>query len=589
MEAKAIIKNKFDDIKYKNFDELDIVNELEIVPESDRGIFENISEWLAFRLVEGINNEWGSYYGPYLVCVDGTCVPSKEAITSDVLDYWEKRVDEVSNPILKARYSGLLVDFKHKCDGKIREVHIQSIVDIIKGNYPKYSMNCVNKLQRVFQLAIESKNQKVIAEVKQIILWYDEMAIKDNEAGVWGRIFMIMIDNYSHFTHQERTKYVDQLEDRLERLISKDIDAKGNDRFDYFVVEDAVRLLARYYNNVNDRCNLKRVLDTLYNSYHKLYELSAIQKQMQLDRLYRIFVEYQYKEDAKKILSELQTLNKDVLNEMSVTEIPFEISRELLDEYVGDMTFGSKEEVFSRFITQFVPNKEESKKKLLEITEKSPLLALCPTQLYDYKGRPGSKIGSVENDMEGRLVSHISDSMRYNSILVHYVIEENINKGNFSKESILEFLKNSPLFESDRFGIIEKGVDAYMDNDYLTMLHLLVPQIENAIRNLVELSGKSTLEPQRLNSGFQLRTFDNLLRDETILNIGEDFAYYLRVLFTDQRGWNLRNSICHGLFSSDFFNAVTADRVFHALICVSSIKIQQDGVDIKTMVTLCSD
>ncbi|MGB0789569.1 MAG: DUF4209 domain-containing protein, partial [Marinirhabdus sp.] len=40
---------------------------------------------------------------------------------------------------------------------------------------------------------------------------------------------------------------------------------------------------------------------------------------------------------------------------------------------------------------------------------------------------------------------------------------------------------------------------------------------------------------------FQLKTFDDILRDEIVKQVlGEDIQIYLRVLFTDQRGWNLR-------------------------------------------------
>ena len=44
-------------------------------------------------------------------------------------------------------------------------------------------------------------------------------------------------------------------------------------------------------------------------------------------------------------------------------------------------------------------------------------------------------------------------------------------------------------------------------------MHLLIPQIENAIRNIIELSGGSTIKSQKGNKGFQLKTFDELLRD----------------------------------------------------------------------------
>ena len=150
-------------------------------------------------------------------------------------------------------------------------------------------------------------------------------------------------------------------------------------------------------------------------------------------------------------------------------------------------------------------------------------------------------------------------------------IKENLKKGHFLKESIMDFLRKCPLFEEDRFEIIERGIEAYFDEDYITMIHLLIPQVENAIRNLVELLDESTLESKKSNNTLQLKTLDTLLREKSLLNISENFVYYMRVLYTDPRGWNLRNLVCHGLSPLKYFNPVTADRIFHSLICIGSI------------------
>jgi hypothetical protein len=45
-----------------------------------------------------------------------------------------------------------------------------------------------------------------------------------------------------------------------------------------------------------------------------------------------------------------------------------------------------------------------------------------------------------------------------------------------------------------------------------------------------------------------LKIFDDFLREEAVMkSLGENVAHYFRVLFTDQRGWNIRNDVCHGI------------------------------------------
>ena len=89
------------------------------------------------------------------------------------------------------------------------------------------------------------------------------------------------------------------------------------------------------------------------------------------------------------------------------------------------------------------------------------------------------------------------------------------------------------------------------------------------------MSNRSTIKLQGNGNGYELKTFDELLRDDAIVQVDDgNLSLYLRVLFTNQRGWNLRNNICHGIAPLSTFNQAAADRVFHALICVASIRLE---------------
>ena len=89
------------------------------------------------------------------------------------------------------------------------------------------------------------------------------------------------------------------------------------------------------------------------------------------------------------------------------------------------------------------------------------------------------------------------------------------------------------------------------------------------------MAGGNVLKQARGGS-FHLRTFDEILRDEIIIEaLGEDFADYFRILFTDQRGWNVRNNVCHGLKEPSMFNSQIADRLLHALLCLGLIQTKK--------------
>jgi hypothetical protein len=71
-----------------------------------------------------------------------------------------------------------------------------------------------------------------------------------------------------------------------------------------------------------------------------------------------------------------------------------------------------------------------------------------------------------------------------------------------------------------------------------------------------------------------------ILADESVTKVlGETTTRYLRAILTDQRGWNVRNRLSHGLYNSRFFARHSADRVVHILMLLSLIRPAGAGGD----------
>ena len=106
----------------------------------------------------------------------------------------------------------------------------------------------------------------------------------------------------------------------------------------------------------------------------------------------------------------------------------------------------------------------------------------------------------------------------------------------------------------------------------MTAVHLLIPQIENALRVLLEKAGGSVLKPAR-GGGFNLKVLDDLLRDPLLIQVfGEDIVFYFHALLVDPRGWNLRNCVCHGLCDASEFGPSMSDRIIHVLLCLALVR-----------------
>jgi hypothetical protein len=131
----------------------------------------------------------------------------------------------------------------------------------------------------------------------------------------------------------------------------------------------------------------------------------------------------------------------------------------------------------------------------------------------------------------------------------------------------------SCIIEKDRFTILEKGLNDYFNKEFIHAIHLFVPQFEEAIRNLVEMNGGNVLVQK--GDSFNLKTLDHLLNDEIVKDIfGEDITLYFRTLFTDKRGWNLRNNLAHGMMDAIDFNKQNTDRIIHAILILGMVRLK---------------
>jgi len=74
-----------------------------------------------------------------------------------------------------------------------------------------------------------------------------------------------------------------------------------------------------------------------------------------------------------------------------------------------------------------------------------------------------------------------------------------------------------------------------------------------------------------------LKNFEELLRDERVTGVlSSDVTLYFRTLFSDQRGLNVRNNVCHGLSPIETFGPAIADRIFHALLVLALVKEKKE-------------
>jgi hypothetical protein len=114
-------------------------------------------------------------------------------------------------------------------------------------------------------------------------------------------------------------------------------------------------------------------------------------------------------------------------------------------------------------------------------------------------------------------------------------------------EDFVALAVNSPIVPKGREQLFGKALFAGYEKDFVTAIHILVPQIENLVRQQLKNAGKITtnLDKDSIENENGLSTLMDI--PETTQIFGEDLAFEIKALFCDAFGPNLRNEIAHGL------------------------------------------
>ena len=213
--------------------------------------------------------------------------------------------------------------------------------------------------------AIASKDTELINDAKNILIVYEKANAKDTLPGTWGQSMKWLMKNPKIFTANEELGIVTDLQERLERLKAMDIDGVDKEKFDPWSIEHNALLLVDYFKKKGDKVKEKEYLDEIRDSINKVLPgAAAMQKTAWLEKIYQLYVNHQFKEEAEAILKEITKHGEAAVEEMGKIEVPFEIPKDKLNEYLELMTTGSFEQVVLRFVSQHIPNKEYNKKNI---------------------------------------------------------------------------------------------------------------------------------------------------------------------------------------------------------------------------------
>lgn len=566
--------------------------------EERKGVFAEIEALRFQRARDEEKSPWGIYWSDLSsgVTTDGKEFHSPDLfdVDEEIVSHWIARAQSAKHPVLIARYADLAWEIgrylkqKNKSGTGITSQPVNSLdipivlakqaidayLEVIDKTLYSDEYDAWQMLDRAIGLTISIKDSLLRKKAKSILF---DLYRKLNQPGtrfMWWRFDDL---NWEHaqsleLDASEQHAIISSLEQTL--AISADIS-----NLEFFNPHDATSAadrLARRMNNTNEPDKAKNAIQSAALAFEAAAKnaggLTAIAWLEDLIPRYR---NIGLVEDAARVEAMIRSRSNEAQGEMQRVEVPIDIPKKELDQWVEKVAGNSLDEALSRIAMACLIKEDSTQSSLQHFSKNAPLFSLMSSVVMGTDGFTVAKVGSVESDLDGRSLQHAATLFSLYAPWLYFAFNHIKEKYALDAENIVSALRKCTFFPIEHEPLLKEGVVAWLADDSVKCIHILVPQIETALRNLLAALGASVMKPDPDTGGFQVLGLGKILNHPIFRNhVPNDFRFHLRALYSDSRGINLRNDMAHGLVRHELLNMGLANWVVHSLLLIGTLRIR---------------
>ena len=472
-------------------------------------------------------------------------------------------IDENLPPILKARIADILWTYLKPKNKKHSEIAIENYIsmDVFKDFFQP---DIYVFWERAVMLAKQTKNGSLIEKIKSKLLheinypstnWdfhllkIIEIFVKTDLAKELNQDFAEkLLEKQKEFDHKEQFHIVKQYLEFSEKLFQKsnNLDKKY----------DCIALLAQATENYGD--HRKNESTIVANHFYKM----ALQRYRQIPNSYRNTLQIDQKLDTvQDKITQSGLLITDELQLISTKQMNISELQEQSINHVKDKQTAFESLLYFSGVSSC--NFESIWKSTERYIQNSVVSSLFGATSVSLDGRKISSIPPLASDGNNRDEVILKNTIKNFGIHMHLAVEgcilpalNQIQKEHlFPKEFLIQLCKLSAIVPDKREILVANALYQGFGWDFRSAIHLLAPQVENIVRQLLKQNGLVTTHTDQdgIENEMGLSSLVNMDRARGIL--GDDLWFELQAVFTDSLSANLRNEVGHGLLDDDTSNS----------------------------------
>ncbi len=519
----------------------------------------------------GQEESLGGRFGPAMV-MGGRPTTDLPDFPEEAWLYFEKRLGESKNPILRSWYADALWEKKH------HHLYARAAIQAHLDCYPIYVGNewwgeAADALTRAIKLAARLNDPALIEEAKNKVLSaLDYLSKRQSHPEV--RYCLDLIDAIVNLERRSRPEDLQQALSVCQAGAAFYTSEQGGR--DYYIARAFADREATLQTKLGhpDAAGTARVRigefweaeADLKGKGSNLVSAALLQKAIQQyanigrsDKVEELKVKVRESYQAANEQGEFGRISSEV--KIPVTDIENQ-ARELLKQ-------GLVKALLSIGIAPaWIPDIEEARNRAQQLKQEFPLQGIIPHSTI--RGTRQVNMAATQEEIdEANALNQYAVDAELRGVFLGHTFKILVEEGGLDSSSLVQHLARSPFIEPDVLDVIAVGVQRYFEQDYVSALHVLVPKLEETLRRTISKLGASTTSQG--SDGFtREKPLDEVLKTPQLKDLlGKRVLFYYEYMLNHQLGENLRNDVAHGLMSRDRCTKNLTERVIHLYLILT--------------------
>lgn len=426
-------------------------------------------------------------------------------------------------------------------------------LSLFEASYdPEDWVSCFQAAQRAFRIAIKlGRNHAVFLAA---LVKIDEVLRKaDGTDPLF--LSLNLIEMVAPYAGKKQLQHYLSLSQKLFTQ------AKAGGEASELVIQAAYRVYADLLHRTNKDNKVRALNLELAEHYEALADdltERPIHAELMLQKAYNLYDKKRDRERCLQLRGKLKHTQQERLKSMA--SIPFEFDAAPIQKNIETLFHGlSRQEAILAFGECAMLYKvEEVRQGVLTDHRRNVFSSLFSKRFIDEEGRlvkilPPLDLQNPQKD-EALLREH----------MVHYVVEQRgldeaiclqlayhkvRERGAVAPDDLSFLIDRNALIPEERRAIIRTGLQLGLNGELYASLHILLPQTENLLRELVKLCGDMPTYLKE-DGTEDIKPLSQLFDSQKLREAyDEDLLFTWKTLLDERDGPNLRNEIAHGVLS----------------------------------------